>query len=140
MRSKEIKNCEFASLKEQFVVDYPQYEDNKYYHYLYRSLQNLSKTGQVIIDKSNSPFKYSTNVTYKAKHTSLIGELRAEIGNLNFTMYNIKCELFWYSKYKTKFPDLSKEIKLDIDKLNKQFYSINSHKKVILKIIDHLKS
>lgn len=138
IQSKVIKNCEFQSLKELFFAEYPQYRDSTYYHQLYRSLQKLCKKGYITVDKSKSPFKYSSKEISRIRNIPLINELRSEVGSLNFTIYTLNCELFWYSKYIEKYPNLTSEIKLDIEKVNKQLYSVSSHKKVLNNIINHL--
>jgi len=139
VQRKNIKNCAFGELKDLFFEAYPQYQDSKYYHSLYRALQNLCKSKHVSIDKSTSPFKYSSN-SASVKNTNSIEDLNGEMGKINFSIYALNCDLFWYRKYIKEFPNLSKEINLEIESANKQLYSLYSKKKVLKKIITHLKS
>lgn len=138
LKNAKISDCEFGQIKEKFLNNNPQYQKNNYYHYLYRALQNLCKEGYMSIDKSKSPFKYSSNLTQHVKDNNLISELKVEMGKINFSIYSLNCDLFWYEKYKDRFPNISKEINLDIEDANKKLHSMYSKKKVLKRIMTHL--
>ena len=138
---------EFKHIKSKFIEVHPQFSDRWLYQKLYQAFREAQADGLMLVDTSETIYRYTSACTRKeithelvnfSDYESIKKQLCHEYAKLQDKAEDIDLEICILSKYIILYPDISEKINYLISENNFHLQGLQSEIRVLNKLIENI--